>query len=70
MENFKIWAPELERNNFIERELRVRDRLYFTIEANESHRDDEIMKCFIGAFYPDLCIYNGTPKLGYTMLSK
>ena len=33
-------------------------------------RNRNILKCFIGAYYPDLCIYNGSPKLGYTMLAR
>ncbi|CAD8146502.1 unnamed protein product [Paramecium octaurelia] len=35
---------------------------------SDATRDECVMTCFLTAFYPDLCVYNGNPYIGYTFL--
>ncbi|CAK69027.1 unnamed protein product (macronuclear) [Paramecium tetraurelia] len=35
---------------------------------SDSTREECVMTCFLTAFYPDLCVYNGNPYIGYTFL--
>ena len=30
--------------------------------------DDEILKCFLAAFYPNVCLYTNVPMVGYSLL--
>lgn len=35
---------------------------------SDSTREECVMTCFLTAFYPDLCVYNGNPYIGYTFV--
>jgi len=36
--------------------------------TKEEHTDDAILKCFLAAFYPNVCLYTNVPMIGYSLL--
>lgn len=72
-------AVELKREiNFIldkDRKLLMNDDTKELIHKNMRQNkieslDVRIHKCLLSAFFQNLCLYSGTPKLGYTLISR
>lgn len=34
----------------------------------DTDKHDAILRCFLSSYYPDICVYNGNPYVGYTMV--
>lgn len=65
-------AEELKReiNNILRNNEHYLNKICPTNYDKNENLDSRITKCILSAFFQNICLYSGNPKLGYTLLNR
>lgn len=67
---FILWEDHLISSTSVQKDVFDKEQQYVCFDESYQGRKENILRCFLSAFYPDICTYNGNPQIGYYQLQK